>query len=208
MRAGSIALLNGERQFTRLIFLKKYCIIYIEKNKKDKKETPIMYDMNTILAAMAEGKTADDLAKEFADALNAANAKIKADRIAAEKAAAEAKANDAKIAAFKGIMIDIVDFVNTFYADQLPSDVVAAINNDIKDETVADTLKEIDSIVKMLPMFLALIKMEEEPASKKNKFFKSNMPSFKIGHNPKLTIKNIGDEDANKIIHDFLSGLI
>lgn len=161
-----------------------------------------MYDMNTILAAMAEGKTADDLAKEFTDALNAANAKIEADRIAAEKAAAEAKANDAKIAAFKGIMIDIVDFVNTFYADQLPSDVVAAINNDIKDETVADTLKEIDSIVKMVPMFLALMDADSKPKIKIKK-----TPSF-INKNPKLTIKTIGDDDANKIIHDFLSGLI
>lgn len=156
-----------------------------------------MYDMNTILAAMAEGKTADDLAKEFTDALNAANAKIEADRIAA---AAKQK-DTAKITDFKAIMCDIIDFVNTYYADQLPSEVVAAINNDIKDDTVVDTLKEIDSIVKMLPMFLALIEMEEKPA----KIFKSTMPSFK---NPKLTIKNIGDEDANKIIHDFLSGLI
>jgi hypothetical protein len=164
-----------------------------------------MYDMNTILAAMAEGKTADDLAKEFTDALNAANAKIEADRIAAEKADVEAKA---KVAAFKNIMIDIIDFVNAFYADQLPSDVLAALNNEIKDETVADVVKEIDALIKMAPMILALIEMEEKSTPKKNKIFKSAMPSLKIGHNPKLTIKNIGDEDANKIIHDFLSGLI
>lgn len=164
-----------------------------------------MYDMNTILAAMAEGKTADDLAKEFTDALNAANAKIEADRIAAEKAA---KANTAKVAAFKNIMIDIVDFVNTFYADQLPSDVLTALNGEIKDETVADVIKEIDALIKMAPMILALIEMEEKSASKTNKIFNKAMPSLKIGHNPKLTIKNIGDEDANKIIHDFLSSLI
>ena len=164
-----------------------------------------MYDVNTILAAMAEGKTADDLAKEFTDALNAANAKIETDRIAAEKAALEA---NAKVAAFKDIMIDIVDFVNTFYADQLPSDALAALNGEITDESVADVVKEIDALVKMAPMILALIEMEEKPALNKNKILKSTMPSLKIGRNPKLTIKNIGDEDANKIIHDFLSGLI
>lgn len=164
-----------------------------------------MYDMNTILAAMAEGKTADDLAKEFTDALNAANAKIEADRIAAEKAAIAA---NAKVAAFKDIMIDLVDFVNTFYADQLPSDVLTALNGEIKDETVADVVKEIDNLVKMAPMILALIEMEDKSASNKNKIFNKAVPSLKIGHNPKLTIKNIGDEDANKIIHDFLSGLI
>lgn len=161
-----------------------------------------MYDMNTILAAMAEGKTADDLAKEFTDALNAANAKIEADRIAAEKAAVEAKANTAKVAAFKDIMIDIVDFINTFYADQLPSDVLTALNGEIKDEAVADVVKEIDALIKMAPMILALIEMEEKSAPKKNKIFKSPLK------NPKLTIKTIGDNDADKIIHDFLSGLI
>lgn len=161
-----------------------------------------MYDMNTILAAMAEGKTADDLAKEFTDALNAANAKIEADRIAAEKAAAAKQKDLTKIADFKAIMCDIIDFVNTYYADQLPSDVVAAINNDIKDEVVTDTLKEIDSIVKMVPMFLALMDADSKPKIKIKK-----TPSF-INKNPKLTIKNIGDDDANKIIHDFLSGLI
>lgn len=168
-----------------------------------------MYDMNTILAAMAEGKTADDLAKEFTDALNAANAKIEADRLEAEKAAkaklAAERTKNAKVAAFKNIMTDIVNFVNTFYADQLPSNVITALNGEIKDETVADVVKEIDALVKMAPMILALIEMEEKPAPKKNKIFKSVMPSFK---NPKLTIKNIGEEDANKIIHDFLSGLI
>ena len=34
LRAGSTDLLNGERHFAKLIFLKKYCIIYIEKIKK------------------------------------------------------------------------------------------------------------------------------------------------------------------------------
>ena len=171
-----------------------------------------MYDMNTILAAMAEGKTADDLAKEFTDALNAANAKIEADRIEAEKAAkaklAAERAKSAKIAAFKNIMIDIVDFVNTFYADQLPSDVITALNGEIKDETVADVIKEIDALIKMAPMILTLIEMEDKLASNKNKIFNNVVPSLKMNRNPKLTIKNIGDEDANQIIQDFLSGLI
>ena len=102
-------------------------------------------------------------------------------------------------------MIDIIDFVNTFYADQLPEDVLTALNGEIKDETVADVVKEIDGLIKMAPMILALIEMEEKSTSNKNKIFKSVMPSLK---SPKLTIKNIGEEDANKIIHDFLSGLI
>ena len=171
-----------------------------------------MYDMNTILAAMAEGKTADDLAKEFTDALNAANAKIEADRIAAEKAAAEAKANTAKVAAFKNIMIDIVDFVNTYYADQLPSEVIAALNGEIKDETVADVVKEIDALIKMSPMLLALIDRDAAPSpagwfsfSPQIKFVDKTKDE---GKSKRKTIKTISQDEANKIIHDFLGQIL
>ena len=171
-----------------------------------------MYDMNTILAAMAEGKTADDLAKEFTDALNAANAKIEADRIAAEKAAAEAKAKSEKVTAFKNIMIDIVDFVNTFYADQMPSEVVAALNGEIKDETVADVINEIDALIKMAPMLLALIDTEKKSSLPKSQWV-SFKPTFKIADSApkraeKQTIKTITPDEANKIIHDFLGQIL
>lgn len=173
-----------------------------------------MYDMNTILAAMAEGKTADDLAKEFTDALNAANAKLEADRIEAEEAAAE-RAKSAKIAAFKNIMIDIIDFVNTFYADQMPSEVVAALNGEIKDETVAEVVEEIDTLIKMAPMILALIEAEKKSPLSKSQWI-SFKPTFKIADAApksadksaaKKTIKTITPNDADKIIHDFLSKL-
>lgn len=173
-----------------------------------------MYDMNTILAAMAEGKTADDLAKEFTDALNAANAKLEADRIEAEEAAAE-RAKSAKIAAFKNIMIDIIDAINTYYADQLPSEVVEALNNEIKDEAVAEVVEEIDALIKMLPMILALINAEKKSPLPKSQWI-SFKPTFKIADAapksadkpaPKKTIKTITPNDADKIIHDFLSKL-
>lgn len=175
-----------------------------------------MYDMNTILAAMAEGKTADDLAKEFTDALNAANAKIEADRIAAEKAAKEKeaaeRAKSAKVNAFKDIMIDIIDFFNTYYGDQLPSDIVEALNTEITDETVADVVEEIDALIKMTPMLSALIDAEEKFSSSKNRWM-SFKPTFKIADEApksadkpviKKTINTISINDADKIIHDFL----
>lgn len=175
-----------------------------------------MYDMNTILAAMAEGKTADDLAKEFTDALNAANAKIEADRIAAEKAAKEKeeaeRAKSAKINALKDLMIDIIDFINTYYGDQLPSEVVEALNNEITDETVADVAKEIDALIKMTPMLFALIDAEEKSPLSNSKWI-SFKPTFKIADEApksadkpviKKTINTISINDADKIIHDFL----
>ena len=171
-----------------------------------------MFDMNTILAAMTEGKTADDLAKEFTDALNAANAKIEADRIAAEKAAKEKeaaeRAKSAKVNAFKDIMIDIIDFFNTYYGDQLPSEVVEALNNEITDETVADVVKEIDALIKMF----VLINAEEKSPLSKNKWI-SFKPTFKIADEApkradkpviKKTINTISVNEADKIIQDFL----
>lgn len=176
-----------------------------------------MYDVNTILAAMAEGKTADDLAKEFTDALNAANAKLEADRIEAEEAAkaklAAERAKSAKIAAFKNIMTDIIDFVNTFYADQMPSEVVTALNGEIKDETVAEVVEEIDNLIKVAPMILALIDAEKKSSLPKSQWI-SFKPTFKIADAApksadkpaaKKIIKTMTPNDADKIIHDFLS---
>lgn len=175
-----------------------------------------MFDMNMILAAMAEGKTADDLAKEFTDALNAVNAKIEADRIAAEKAAkakeeAE-RAKSAKVNALKDLMIDIIDFINTYYGDQLPSEVVEALNNEITDETVADVAKEIDALIKMTPMLFALIDAEEKSPLSKSKWINFK-PTFKIADEApknadkpviKKTINTISVNEADKIIQDFL----
>lgn len=175
-----------------------------------------MFDMNTILAAMAEGKTADDLAKEFTDALNAVNAKIEADRIAAEKAAKEKeeaeRAKSAKVNALKDLMIDIIDFINTYYGDQLPSEVIEALNNEITDETVADVAKEIDALIKMTPMLFALIDAEEKSPLSNSKWI-SFKPTFKIADEApksadkpviKKTINTISVNDADKIIQDFL----
>lgn len=175
-----------------------------------------MYDMNTILAAMAEGKTADDLAKEFTDALNAANAKIEADRIAAEKVAKEKeaaeRAKSAKVNALKDLMIDIIDFINTYYGDQLPSEVVEALNNEITDETIADVVKEIDALIKITPMLFALIDAEEKSPLSNSKWI-SFKPTFKIADEApkradkpviKKTINTISVNDADKIIQDFL----
>ena len=174
-----------------------------------------MFDMNMILAEMAEGKTADDLAKEFTDALNAVNAKIEADRIAAEKAAKEKEAAERakrKVNALKDIMIDIIDFINTYYGDQLPSEVVEALNNEITDETVADVAKEIDALIKMTPMLFALIDAEEKSPLSNSKWI-SFKPTFKIADEApkradkpaiKKTINTISINDADKIIQDFL----
>ena len=105
-------------------------------------------------------------------------------------------------------MIDIIDFFNTYYGDQLPSEVVEALNNEITDETVADVVKEIDALIKMF----ALIDAEEKSSPSKSKWM-SFKPTFKIADEApkradkpviKKTINTISVNEADKIIHDFL----
>lgn len=73
-----------------------------------------MVNMNDILARLQNGESADVIAQEMVDALNAANAQF------AEEQAAAQKANDiaAQKAEFVEEMADIVrDYIMTFHAD-------------------------------------------------------------------------------------------
>ena len=165
-----------------------------------------MYDMNDILKAMAEGKTADDLAKEFTDALNAANAKLEEERLEAEKLAKKNQERVDKIKELKGIVLSMQDFIAEYYLDHVPEDYKALITQEIEDEAIADALDEIDALMPMLPMIFALAEAESKmpSAPKKN----SILPNIKMTKRPiKKTIKTMSDSDANKILHDFLSDL-
>lgn len=167
-----------------------------------------MYDMNSILKAMAEGKTADDLAKEFTDALNAANAKLEEERIEAEKLAKANQERVNKIAELKGIVCLMKDFIADYYLDYVPADYKDLITKDIEDEAIAEAVDEIDALMPMLPMIFALIETENAmtPPSVPKKG--SILPNIKMGKRPiKKTIKTMSDADANKILHDFLSDL-
>ena len=164
-----------------------------------------MYDMNSILKAMAEGKTADDLAKEFTDALNAANAKIEAERIEAEKLAKKNQERVDKIMELKGIILSMQAFIAEHYLDYVPEDYKALITQEIEDEAIADALDEIDALMPMLPMIFALIEAENAPSAPKKA---SILPNIKMSKRPiKKTVKTMSDADANKILHDFLSDL-
>jgi hypothetical protein len=167
-----------------------------------------MYDMNTILKAMAEGKTADDLAKEFTDALNAANAKLEEDRIAEENRALENQKRVDKIKELKGIILSMQDFITEYYLDYVPADYKDLITKEVEDDAIAEALDEIDALMPMLPVIFALAEAEttmtSPSASKKN----SILPNIKMTKRPvKQTIKTMSDSDANKILHDFLSNL-
>jgi hypothetical protein len=81
-----------------------------------------MVNMNDILARLQNGESADVIAQEMVDALNAANAQF------AEEQAAAQKANDiaAQKAEFVEEMADIVrDYIMTFHADSYIAEMIA-----------------------------------------------------------------------------------
>ena len=69
-----------------------------------------MVRVEDLMAAIQNGQSADDLAAEYAKALNEANARVKADAEAKAKAEAEAHA---KIADAKAVVVPLVKYIQT-----------------------------------------------------------------------------------------------
>ena len=70
-----------------------------------------MVRVEDLMAAIQNGQSADDLAAEYAKALNEANARVKADAEAKAKAEAEAHA---KIADAKAVVVPLVKYIQTY----------------------------------------------------------------------------------------------
>ena len=80
-----------------------------------------MVRVEDLMAAIQNGQSADDLAAEYAKALNEANARVKAD--AEAKAEAEARA---KIADAKAVVVPLVKYVQTYIPEMELGDVTDA----------------------------------------------------------------------------------
>ena len=113
-----------------------------------------MDNMNDILARLQNGESADVIAQEMVDALNAANAQF------AEEQAAAQKANDiaAQKAEFVEEMADIVrDYIMTFHADSY----IAAM---IKDQEIdpAEIVEMLDQSFEQLDAEIRKLKEIEK----------------------------------------------
>lgn len=162
-------------------------------------------DMNFILKKLAEGKTADDLAKEFTDALNAANAEIK--RQEEEKI----KAKSVKIGRLAKIVEDIVSYILDYYADALPNDIIDELNGS-SSESYVESAKEIDALIEeiapSLPMLIKLAELQDSLGGASI----MKAPSIKVAAAPvkrpqKPTIKTLTDDEAGDILSQFLKDL-
>ena len=133
-----------------------------------------MYDVNDILARLQNGENADEIAQEFADALNGAIQKRNE-----EKAAADRKAD--KVATLTCILDDIIEFVEEFYPEL------------IVDEDIEVTPEDVENIIEVLDVYApkfkelnaALAHLEPLPSKPSTPSPKKAIPvSFTIDTDP------------------------
>lgn len=114
-----------------------------------------MVRVEDLMAAIQNGQSADDLAAEYAKALNEANARVKADVEAKAKAEAEARAASVKIADAKAVVVPLVKYIQTYIPEMDLGEVTDADLN----EAVEFLVAAIDEVKVQLAPQLKLLKM-------------------------------------------------
>ena len=111
-----------------------------------------MVRVEDLMAAIQNGQSADDLAAEYAKALNEANARVKADAEAKAKAEAEARA---KIADAKAVVVPLVKYVQTY----IPEMELGEVTNADLDEAAQFFITAFEDVKVQLAPQLKLLKM-------------------------------------------------
>lgn len=114
-----------------------------------------MVRVEDLMAAIQNGQSADDLAAEYAKALNEANARVKADAEAKAKAEAEARAASVKVADAKAVVVPLVKYIQTYIPEMDLGEVTDADLNEAAEFLVA----VIDEVKVQLAPQLKLLKM-------------------------------------------------
>ena len=116
-----------------------------------------MVRVEDLMAAIQNGQSADDLAAEYAKALNEANARVKADVEAKAKAEAEAEARAAsvKIADAKAVVVPLVKYLQTY----IPEMDLGEVTDADMDEAAQFLVSAIDEVKVQLAPQLKLLKM-------------------------------------------------
>lgn len=114
-----------------------------------------MVRVEDLMAAIQNGQSADDLAAEYAKALNEANARVKADVEAKAKAEAEARAASVKIADAKAVVVPLVKYIQTY----IPEMDLGEVTDTDLDEAAEFLVSAIDEVKVQLAPQLKLLKM-------------------------------------------------
>ena len=111
-----------------------------------------MVRVEDLMAAIQNGQSADDLAAEYAKALNEANARVKADAEAKAKAEAEVRA---KIADAKAVVVPLVKYIQTY----IPEMELGEVTDADLDEAAQFFITAFEDVkVQLVPQF-KLLKM-------------------------------------------------
>lgn len=114
-----------------------------------------MVRVEDLMAAIQNGQSADDLAAEYAKALNEANARVKADVEAKAKAEAEARAASVKVADAKAMVVPFVKYIQTYIPEMDLGEVTDADLNEAAEFLVS----VVDEVKVQLAPQLKLLKM-------------------------------------------------
>lgn len=114
-----------------------------------------MVRVEDLMAAIQNGQSADDLAAEYAKALNEANARVKADVEAKAKAEAEARAASVKVADAKAVVVPLVKYLQTY----IPEMDLGEVTDADMDEAVEFFVSAIDEVKVQLAPQLKLLKI-------------------------------------------------
>ena len=111
-----------------------------------------MVRVEDLMAAIQNGQSADDLAAEYAKALNEANARVKADAEAKAKAEAEARA---KIADAKAVVVPLVKYIQKY----IPEMELGEVTDADLDEAAKFFITAFEDVKVQLVPQLKLLKM-------------------------------------------------
>jgi membrane protein involved in colicin uptake len=114
-----------------------------------------MVRVEDLMAAIQNGQSADDLAAEYAKALNEANARVKADVEAKAKAEAEARSASVKVADAKAVVVPLVKYLQTY----IPEMDLGEVTDADMDEAAEFLVSAIDEVKVQLAPQLKLLEM-------------------------------------------------
>lgn len=113
-----------------------------------------MVRVEDLMAAIQNGQSADDLAAEYAKALNEANARVKADVEAKAEAEARAAAS-VKLADAKAVVVPLVKYIQTY----IPEIDLGEVTDADLNEAAEFLVSVIDEVKVQLAPQLKLLKM-------------------------------------------------
>ena len=156
-----------------------------------------MYNVDDILKMLADGQTADDIAKSFADTLNAAIKKSKEEEEAAAAKAAEAKLKAQKESDTKIVIEVLVNYLIKYYPDA--AEIIKNEEVNVNDfiYVVDEMIAELTPALKLANKLMPKSKEEDKNAPAPESSVKKTCAK------PKVNVRTISNEEADKIINNF-----